>query len=60
MARCAMGVVRVAETPRRLWPFQIQSNHPAAACRRCFPSLSKERSPIFRVSQQKLTKDFSP
>lgn len=54
MALCAMGVVRVAETAVRVWLFQVQSNHPAAACGRCLPSLSQEGSPIFRVSRQKL------
>ena len=45
MVLYAMGVVRVAQTPLLVWPFHDRSNHPAAACGRCFPSLSKEGSP---------------
>lgn len=44
MALCAMRVVRAAETALRVWLFHVQSNHPAAACRRCLPSLSREGS----------------
>jgi hypothetical protein len=46
MALRAMGVVRVGETPLLVWLLRDRSNHPAAACGRRFPSLSKEENSI--------------
>ncbi len=44
MARSATGVVRVAAIPLLIWLFRDRPNHPAVACGRGFPSLSKEGS----------------
>ncbi len=46
MALRAMGVVQVFENPLLVSLSQDLSNHPAAACGCCFPSLSKEGSLI--------------